>query len=1032
MSIPKRNRKYKLKNKQLPEYSMGGNILSGALSGAASGAAVAPPWGAVAGFVAGIGMGVKKGVDERNQLEQQETEERNNFLRQKRLGEYQASPGYTSVYAAYGAEVPPTPSTTLEKNAYYNAVLDELWNSGVFDTSIRDKAPTDFKERQAYAADMAKANSKTFVNLSDIQKHVPWADPTILGNIIKSNSGSFGIDYRGGKEPKSTGTYKIGYRSMLGTPTNVDQYYESADSTKPSKEQVKIYDPVIGFEDLDVTNSPVPQYEGGGLINQFKKRIYDTVSPRGYSDDLETIKGQVGNFILNKSRPSEGDYREELWAKDLGVIDNMNNFYKSSFAPGKAKNPELDYYALKNVNKESFLYDTLYTLNRSKEKKQKEEDRINRWSFQSPSKLENYFPQGLAPEDKSEVAVTHEKIPLTEVNKGLKQSTDTYRNSKKLPSLPSGVFKNTDALGYYTVFQGEDDNGKYVGYYDKWDFANPMLNAITNPTEVYDRVYYKENPNYKRFSVDNPNKYITYNPYVERHAFGGMQGAMPQQGLVQPNAEVEGGETVETPSGQDLAVQGPSHAQGGVQTFLPPGSKVYSDRLKNPLTGNTFADDHAALSKQITKQEKKLYDKDKQLTRLEKDTLELNIKNLEKKQDQLFKIQQSMNNNSKGQQGPQMNMPGQSPQGMPNMPLNGPQMASQGPSAYPQQPQFPFGGYAGLYGGKEGNQRQWIDYNPAMNWDNTMGADLLTSNPMYKQGMYSYEPNKYYNPKLAPARMPAEDITAEAANNAMDLQWAKDYASSSSTIPKAKPTFAFDSPEYQGADQIGTGADFDKMLGEAENAKVSSGFDMGKIGGYLNTAATVAPMLWDIGKGLFGKPEKFKPSYNYAGMVAAANIKDRKYNIDPMLQANRSAYATAVRNYAGRSRGEQLAGMTSLLGAKSKMDAAAYAQKQNMEDQNYIRGNQLAANVGQFNAAARERAKVNTQMDEANINNFMSEGLTGLSRLASQRNVDTQQREMEGIKMKTLYSLFGGLGDTAYGKLLEEIQNANINRNYGG
>jgi len=62
----------------------------------------------------------------------------------------------------------------------------------------------------------------------------------------------------------------------------------------------------------------------------------------------------------------------------------------------------------------------------------------------------------------------------------------------------------SNVLGNYTLNQGEDEQGKYVSYYDKWDLepykgSNKTLNNISNkaqelagikPTELYGRVYY--------------------------------------------------------------------------------------------------------------------------------------------------------------------------------------------------------------------------------------------------------------------------------------------------------------------------------------------------------------------------------------------------------------------------------------------------------------------------------------------------------------------------------------------------------------
>jgi len=62
----------------------------------------------------------------------------------------------------------------------------------------------------------------------------------------------------------------------------------------------------------------------------------------------------------------------------------------------------------------------------------------------------------------------------------------------------------SNVLGKYTLNQGEDEQGKYVSYYDKWDLepfksSNKTLSNISDkaqelagitPTELYGRVYY--------------------------------------------------------------------------------------------------------------------------------------------------------------------------------------------------------------------------------------------------------------------------------------------------------------------------------------------------------------------------------------------------------------------------------------------------------------------------------------------------------------------------------------------------------------
>ena len=64
--------------------------------------------------------------------------------------------------------------------------------------------------------------------------------------------------------------------------------------------------------------------------------------------------------------------------------------------------------------------------------------------------------------------------------------------------------KHGNVLGDYTMNMAEDEKGKYISYYDKWDLQpwktrNKLVSSVTdlaqevagiNPTELYGRVYY--------------------------------------------------------------------------------------------------------------------------------------------------------------------------------------------------------------------------------------------------------------------------------------------------------------------------------------------------------------------------------------------------------------------------------------------------------------------------------------------------------------------------------------------------------------
>jgi hypothetical protein len=67
----------------------------------------------------------------------------------------------------------------------------------------------------------------------------------------------------------------------------------------------------------------------------------------------------------------------------------------------------------------------------------------------------------------------------------------------------------------------------------------------------------------------------------------------------QPNVEVEGGEVLQGNDGSLASVQGPKHSQGGVPLLMENGGRVFSDKIINPDTGNTFADDAAKFMKMM-------------------------------------------------------------------------------------------------------------------------------------------------------------------------------------------------------------------------------------------------------------------------------------------------------------------------------------------------------------------------------------------------------------------------------------------------
>lgn len=73
---------------------------------------------------------------------------------------------------------------------------------------------------------------------------------------------------------------------------------------------------------------------------------------------------------------------------------------------------------------------------------------------------------------------------------------------------------------------------------------------------------------------------ITQTQNVKSFGMGGSVSAVP--------VNVEGGETIQTPNGMTGELKGAKHESGGINTSLPKGTTIYSDRLK--VDGKTLAD----------------------------------------------------------------------------------------------------------------------------------------------------------------------------------------------------------------------------------------------------------------------------------------------------------------------------------------------------------------------------------------------------------------------------------------------------------
>jgi len=105
----------------------------------------------------------------------------------------------------------------------------------------------------------------------------------------------------------------------------------------------------------------------------------------------------------------------------------------------------------------------------------------------------------------------------------------------------------------------------------------------------------------------------------------------------QGKINAEGGEIVEPPQGMPVELQGNKHESGGVNVQVPPGTLIFSDRIKK--NGKTMADRKKARETKLSNIEKLLVHNDKAIANTAKRTKE----SLEKEEEQDLALQEMAN-----------------------------------------------------------------------------------------------------------------------------------------------------------------------------------------------------------------------------------------------------------------------------------------------------------------------------------------------------------------------------------------------------
>ena len=181
-----------------------------------------------------------------------------------------------------------------------------------------------------------------------------------------------------------------------------------------------------------------------------KQQIFDRYRPIDYPDPIGAIVNSGKDIPL---RDLQGDYHvsEEAWRLALGLPTKSKYISPSKYRPTKASDPNAQYYSLNNV------YD--------------------------PQKLIDAYIQKA--QGKPGQTVQMDALSPYIINQ------DMMTTDNEIP------FTQTDPLQKFSLSQGEDERGRYISIYDKYDFNVPHMDDVVygsnrKPYEFYDRFYYKK------------------------------------------------------------------------------------------------------------------------------------------------------------------------------------------------------------------------------------------------------------------------------------------------------------------------------------------------------------------------------------------------------------------------------------------------------------------------------------------------------------------------------------------------------------
>lgn len=474
------------------------------------------------------------------------------------------------------------------------------------------------------------------------------------------------------------------------------------------------------------------------------------------------------------------------------------------------------------------------------------------------------------------------------------------------------------------------------------------------------------------------------NPFAPTFALGGMTGNI--------NAEIEKGEVAVSPDGTMRKYQLPSHANttGDNFKYFDPGTMIFSDKLKFNKS-KTFAQQQDRYKKISDNADKTLNSSGS--TILGKRTAQLNKQNAMKLTADLFAKQEAM----------KYSLGGKTTKFDGGGTAGGPYYAWDMPSALVNNSAYNRSPLPGaMFNSWMSNPADWRFYNAGTTPE--PGVDFNSMFP--SQGALMDQ--------IMSGGKQASDVPI------MDLETLKAGQQNTPAINKGvgigKPTstsYGLKSAGFNRAYSPGNTINninpvlpsLSQAVGSLASVSPNNptqdqikqhlkdygvGPDWGGIG---LQALSLAPDIYNLGQALFSKPEKIERNryFNPYTSQIRSRMNDRRFNIDPMLAANRNANAIYNRNVSNASGGDRSRLLSNLLAgqnARQSADASAYSQKINMDNQYLAEQAQMDYQLGAMNANAL------AMRDDINARNLAAKRNFGASAASGMQQYALNQMQM--------------------------------------